>query len=652
MLCFGFLLTVFSTWGIVTYRREEHLVAEEMHRMMKQQQSVQPLDPASGLTFRDIRTNHLGRIYFSGHLSITSPWKLSPVPMPSLANFIHPVAFAAFAHECETIVGYSENETLGLRVLSWLCPALVPVVLSWLRTTKLHQLQVFATSSSATTNFFKVGNPNRGILRLEVGATSDGMTGYIDLLWYIQSGLEVELSDIPGLRRQPGKLDLPLVFLAAGSGRVFTEPLFLDTKDTWIQSAPRQLRVLVDQEWIDFIATLNQLLRLLSFADDNRVGIERAQNLMRDICQHVVSFQQLEGYVVHFGLYQGGSGQDLKDLCPLYCPDVVNAAEGTQSTSHTLHSVLQGLMGGSTDKLALWIDQKPYEKVIDQPTTSTREKLQKDLVFYDHPTEPRVFKVQKEQSEYSPEFELATSRIRQEALCHEDNDHDHLLVHHHEENPRAQEQQALLHVSSSFSKWRQTFSILVRKSKRHCFQLHNISIIPHEEDVLLRDPRSRRRQPHPFASGLLLLALLCSEMLLCLVFMTEVFCIQMSSEDQDHDTDTDTTCSHTLWTLSMLVYPGALVISPLIGLAFVLSRFSRVGRQYLVWNTCSRVNYILALAGLGWYAQFIRWNPFVYWCVLMSLKTIQERQGLWCLAQYEAERTSRGWTGLFTTSKV
>ncbi|KAI9919491.1 hypothetical protein PsorP6_017622 [Peronosclerospora sorghi] len=162
---------------------------------------------------------HMARLYVAGYNDPDSKLKLRTTVPPSLKQVLYD---AEFRHLAERIN----------RVLAWKRGA----------------------ASAWTTQ------------RVKFGYYADYFLVYLEIL-YEESSQSV---CVPTTKI--GKPSLPLVLLFAGCGNYFS-PFYLDPNELLVQSIPQcpELKAFIDEPWIEVVAELNELLRVLQRNEDSLV---------------------------------------------------------------------------------------------------------------------------------------------------------------------------------------------------------------------------------------------------------------------------------------------------------------------------------------------------------------------------------------------
>jgi hypothetical protein len=149
---------------------------------------------------------------------------------------------------------YWPYDRLKYLAIAVLCYPLANSYLQEQRLKKIRQLQVFLLRDD--TDFIRSlrARSLEGAIRFTV--SPDLTLAYIDIIWKeptIRFCRDIE----------PGKPRLPLIMALAGHGG-YSSPFALDTNDPAVRAVPSRLELLIDDNWLDFVAELNTLLRLLS----------------------------------------------------------------------------------------------------------------------------------------------------------------------------------------------------------------------------------------------------------------------------------------------------------------------------------------------------------------------------------------------------
>ncbi|EQC30797.1 hypothetical protein SDRG_11558 [Saprolegnia diclina VS20] len=138
------------------------------------------------------------------------------------------------------------------------------------------------------------------------------------------------------------------------------------------------------------------------------------------------------------------------------------------------------------------------------------------------------------------------------------------------------------------------------------------------------------------------LALLVADFLLWFWLALQFFCIQVGDP-----TLHEAGCSHAALVLVLSVMPLAVLGAPLLGLAFVFGKRSSVGRLFVLWTATCYWNAATAFCCGVYYSAYL--GDSVLGLSLACVKWLEGRWALRFLAQFESDRSGRGWAGLFTT---
>ncbi|KDO35157.1 hypothetical protein SPRG_00003 [Saprolegnia parasitica CBS 223.65] len=140
------------------------------------------------------------------------------------------------------------------------------------------------------------------------------------------------------------------------------------------------------------------------------------------------------------------------------------------------------------------------------------------------------------------------------------------------------------------------------------------------------------------------LALLVADFLLWFWLALQFFCIQVGDP-----TVHEAGCSHAALVLVLSVMPLAVLGAPLLGLAFVFGKRSSVGRLFVLWTATCYWNAATAFGCGVYYSAYVGDSVLGLSLVAACVKWLEARWALRLLAQFEGDRSSRGWAGLFTT---
>ncbi|GLE07423.1 hypothetical protein PINS_up017632 [Pythium insidiosum] len=217
------------------------------------------------LVERDL-PEHMARIYFSGTNDRDSPLRLRcTVPSP-LEPVLYDDEFRELAERINTALKWptaclSSWGQIAYWLVAMLCFPWASAVTAYRRHLRVNELKrIVGRYNHACMK----GPRARGLLNaLKLGYAGDYSLVYLELL-YKESSQSV---CVPTTKI--GKPSLPLVLLFAGRG-TYSSPFYLDPSDLLVRSIPQcpELTAFIDEPWIEFVAELNELLRVVSGDED------------------------------------------------------------------------------------------------------------------------------------------------------------------------------------------------------------------------------------------------------------------------------------------------------------------------------------------------------------------------------------------------
>jgi hypothetical protein len=204
---------------------------------------------------------HMARIYFSGTNDRHAPLKMrTTVPEP-LKSVLYEEEFKQFAERINTALIWPEGilaswGNLFYFVVCFVCLPWASEVLQYRRHLRINALKrIVGRYNHACMK----GPRARGLLNaVKLGYSGDYSLVYLELL-YKESSKSI---CIPTTKI--GRPGLPLVLLFAGCG-TYNSPFYLDPNDLLVRSVPQcpELNAFIDDPWIEFVAELNALLRVV-----------------------------------------------------------------------------------------------------------------------------------------------------------------------------------------------------------------------------------------------------------------------------------------------------------------------------------------------------------------------------------------------------
>uniref|UniRef100_A0AAV1UFW3 DUF8003 domain-containing protein n=1 Tax=Peronospora matthiolae TaxID=2874970 RepID=A0AAV1UFW3_9STRA len=204
---------------------------------------------------------HMSRLYLAGYNDPDSPLKLRTTVPPSLKKVLYDVEFKNLADRINRVLAWQRGPfsswgEVVYFLVALICYPFASEVKLFRRHVRVNELKrIVAKYNHACMK----GPRARGLLNaVKLGYCADYSLVYIELL-YKESSQSV---CVPTTKI--GKPSLPLVLLFAGCGTYFS-PFYLDPNDLLVRSIPQcpELTAFIDEPWIEFVAELNELLRVV-----------------------------------------------------------------------------------------------------------------------------------------------------------------------------------------------------------------------------------------------------------------------------------------------------------------------------------------------------------------------------------------------------
>ncbi|KAG6618560.1 putative nucleoside diphosphate kinase [Phytophthora cinnamomi] len=203
----------------------------------------------------------MARLYLAGYNDPESPLKLRTTVPPSLKKVLYDVEFKNLADRINRVLAWQRGPCsswgkIVYFLVALLCYPFASEVELFRRHIRVNELKrIVAKYNHACMK----GPRARGLLNaVKLGYCADYSLVYLELL-YKESSQSV---CVPTTKI--GKPSLPLVLLFAGCGTYFS-PFYLDPNDLLVRSIPQcpELTAFIDEPWIEFVAELNELLRVV-----------------------------------------------------------------------------------------------------------------------------------------------------------------------------------------------------------------------------------------------------------------------------------------------------------------------------------------------------------------------------------------------------
>ncbi|CAI5736202.1 unnamed protein product [Peronospora destructor] len=626
-LCFVILVfavsgLIFAAWGFISYhddRNELHRYTQYKAQRLRDELSLEmvtrTLTPR--LTDQDLSA-HVARLYLAGDNHLKSAWRLNPYFLPvSLRDIVEEGTYASFALTCNKLVEW-DLTSWEAWLYRFLIVTIPPVGTLFMRRCQLRRVvKLTKYIRDYGGRFFRDMNFRVHGTQLKIGFSSDFSLGYFDVL-ISRSGSFSSLN----LNAMQAANHEDLVLVVGGSGSFF-RPYHLDSNDIIVRAVPSRLQLLEHNFWIDFVADINQKLRVLPQPSSAVRRVREAAEVARDIikCVEVLNGNHVkDGFAVMFGTFSIGKAI---------------AADGNERC-------FEPMSFKSVDTTFASYPQKPFKLAIRifRLPEAFPARINKTLLDHPEPSSEDNDRMMAEADPRSTDFRY--SQIRMEALfvqperqsrsdCPDDssNDSDSLMPHKKPHNRiTARQAKALLEVmctNDTAKRW----LVTLWQPMYPLFRLRNLP---------------RPNLPVRWLLSAMMVLLLIADMSIAFWIMMEYYCVQIRDP-----TAQDAGCSRTaLWSVISIV-PGAIFGSPLLGLVFVTRKSIFCGKLFALWNVSSNVNQVAAfIAGLAFLA-YIHDEILLVAVGGVLIKYFEKEVALRCIGQYASERSLRGWRGLHTT---
>ncbi|KAL4147542.1 hypothetical protein PRNP1_011298 [Phytophthora ramorum] len=572
------------------------------------------------LTDQDLSA-HVARLYLAGDNHLKSAWRLNPYFLPtSLRDIVEEGTYASFASSCNKLLEWDPTgwEAWLYRFLLVVMP---PVGTLFIRRRQLHRvvkLSKYIVQYGG--RFFRDMNFRVHGTQLKVGFSPDFSLGYFDVL--ISQSSSSSSSNLTAMQAVNHE---DLVLVVGGSGSFF-RPYHLDTNDIIIRAIPSRLELLEHNFWIDFVAEMNQKLRVLPQPSSAIRRVREAAEVASDIIAFVDMFNEnhmSDGFTVAFGTFSvgGAIAADGNESCfESFTLDNVDTTFASYPLEAFKLAFRVSKLNSSEASPAAAMDGN-RDSTPDYPELSSEEN---DRLKAN--TDPR-----------SADFRY--SHIRMEALFavperrslgnfgdDSSDDSDSLTpLKKPLSGSRARALVEFLCTNDTVKRW----LMALWQPVYPLFRLRNL-------------PRPELSVQWPLS--VIMVLLLIADMGVAFWILVEYYCVQIRDP-----TAQDAGCSRTaLWSV-LSILPAAIVGSPLLGLVFVTRKSIFCGKLFAVWNTSSIVNQVVAfVCGLAFLA-YIHDEILLVAVGGVLIKYLEKEVTLRCIAQYASERRLGGWRGLHTT---
>ncbi|KAG3200296.1 hypothetical protein PC128_g4646 [Phytophthora cactorum] len=305
ILVFAVTGLIFGAWGFFSYRSsksELRRYAQYKAQRLRDELSLETLTRTltARLTDQDLNA-HVARLYLAGDNHLKNGWRLNPYFLPaSLRDIVEEGTYANFASTCNKLVEWDPTSWEAW-LYRFLLVTIPPISTLFMRRRQLHRVvKLSKYIGRYGGRFFRDMNYRVHGTQLKVGFSSDFSLGYFDVLISQQSS-----SSSLNLVAMHAVSHEDLVLVVGGSGSFF-RPYHLDTNDIIVRAIPSRLELLEHNFWIDFVADINQMLRVLPQPSSAARRVREAVEVARDIIAFVEAFNEKhakDGFAVTFGTF-------------------------------------------------------------------------------------------------------------------------------------------------------------------------------------------------------------------------------------------------------------------------------------------------------------------------------------------------------------
>ncbi|KAF1329624.1 hypothetical protein FI667_g5727, partial [Globisporangium splendens] len=602
ILVFSLTFALFGAWGFISYRSSQYKkrrFAEYKAQTLRDQLSLAKLtrNLTPRLTDQDLDA-HLARLHFTGDNHFESSWVLNASFLPmAMRDIVYEGAYLSFTSRCNDMLRWDTQnwEAWLYRLLFCSVPPLGTLFKRRRQLRRVEKLAKYVEDHGAS--FFREMNFRVHGAKLKIGFSPDFSLAYIDVL--VPPGVSsLSLLDA----RHTGSLTI----VVAGSGSFF-RPYHIDTNDIIVRAVPSRLELLKHDFWINFVADINQKLRVIP-QPTSLVQLSESAHAVNDVLEFVSEFNrrhESDGFMVQFGSFsvESAINAESNESC-FMAWETTNAEEmllnyGQEPFKFAFQVKRtweeEGAASGDASRHVEDLDgieSSPafeYEGESLRPLLRGQSSLKNDAASLD----PRP-------------AEFRFSQIRMEALFANSDSLSprdgaagatHTLL-----SPTSKKRSNGAHSSSA----RNALAALVsRKSMGRILAL----LQPLSPLFRLYNVNPPKASTRAWYLPMTLVLLLVLDIALAFWILMEYYCIQV-----EDPTSTDSGCS-----------------------------------RFAVWNVGAIVNVFVAFISGLMYISFIHEGVLAVIVALIVVKYAEKEIVMRCIAQYASERPLRGWRGLYTT---
>ncbi|TDH72752.1 hypothetical protein CCR75_000748 [Bremia lactucae] len=618
---------ILGSWGYISVRssrselhRYAHYKAQRLRDELSLATLTRTLTPR--LIGQDLK-NHVARLYFAGDNHLKNAWRLNPYFLPSnLREIIEEETFAEFASTCNKLVEWNPSNWEGW-LYFLLFVTVPPISTLFVRKRQLHRVKSLSKYIvQYGGRFFRDMNFRVHGTQLKLGFSSDFSLGYLDvMISQSRSSLSLNLITFQAVSTENH------VLVASGSGSFF-RPYHLDSNDIVVRAIPSRLELLEHNFWIDFVADINEKLRVLPQPSSTVRRVREASTVSLDIIKFVNAFNEKhvkDGFAVRFGTFSVGGA-------------IAANSNNSCFESITLENVdaIFASYPQNPFKLALKVEKldllKSISATIGESLASGSDNCVVHLEEYDRhkaESDPR-----------SADFRY--SKIRLEALFAQPKRRS--IENNAVDSSDGNDSLTLLKnpVNNSVA-WRAGAFVSHLWTNDTAKRWLSAILLPMYPLFRLRNtprPKLSVRRLLPVVMVLLIIV----DMGVVFWIMVEFNCVQIRDP-----TAQDSGCSRTaLWSV-VGILPAAIAGSPVFGLIFITRKNIFYGKLFAVWNASSIVNLGAAFICGLLFVTYIHDDILLVAVGGVLVKYLEKEVALRCIALYASERVFRGWRGLHST---
>ncbi|KAI9917073.1 hypothetical protein PsorP6_017010 [Peronosclerospora sorghi] len=622
LLIFGVTGLIFGLWGFISHRSsssELHRYAQYKAQRLRDELSLKTLTRTltPRLTDQDLNS-HVARLYFAGDNHLKSSWHLNPYFLPvNLRDIVEEGTYARFASTCNKLVKWDPTswEAWLYRVLLVTIPPLSTLVMRRCQLYRVVKLAKYIGDFGG--RFFRDRNFRVHGTQLKVGFSPDFSLVYIDVLISPSgSSSSVSVNEIHSATLQD------TILVVSGSGSFF-RPYHLDTNDIIVRAIPSRLQLLEHDFWIDFVATINQKLRVLPQPSSAVRRVREAAEVARDILSCVQAFNEnhvKDGIAATFGTFSIGKAvaADSNESC--FKPfSLENVDPMFASYPQDPFKLALRIFRVTTSSASSSVANEGQDRS-DIPNLNSDDK---DGVMVD--TDPRSSDFRYSQIRMEALF-VQPERPSQRNDADDSSENDSLISPMKSPNTSSiRHLMEFLSTNDSAMRWLTTLWQPV-------YPLFRLRNMPH------------RALPFRWLLPMTMVLLLLADSGVAFWIMVEYYCVQIRDP-----TAQDGGCSRTAQWSVLGLLPGAIVASPLLGLVFVIKKSIFCGKLFALWNASSIVNQLVAFTCGLVFLAYIHDEILFVAAAGVLIKYFEKEAALRCIAQYASERPLRGWRGFHTT---